>query len=229
MKKLLLILLCALPLIAQTHNVNSDTSIASINGIDTANIASINEVAWLGYAAGGGGCSLSVVSSSGNTANEGGTLANGSAVAWVGNDLNPNDTTYNIDAVEIYIHSINGNVDSIDYVAEIYTHASDGFDLAVQVGSTSDVVSGLTASAWNLFEFPSTISLPDTATYGYCIIFRRDDFFYNATHYADITYGTTDWSGIKGETTRYVEGTSALAATGYHATIEYTIRWSECD
>ena len=55
MKKILLILICASALIAQTHNVNSDTSIASINGVDTTDIASINGITWLGYGGGGGG------------------------------------------------------------------------------------------------------------------------------------------------------------------------------
>lgn len=63
MKKLILILLCASRLIAQTHNVNSDTSIASINGVDTVNIASINGVTWLGFPTGGGGAGIPVIES----------------------------------------------------------------------------------------------------------------------------------------------------------------------
>lgn len=56
MKKILLIIFIGVnALFAQTHNVMGDTSIASINGVDTANIASINGISWLGYSAGGGG------------------------------------------------------------------------------------------------------------------------------------------------------------------------------
>jgi len=41
--------------------VNSDTSIASINGVDTVNIASINGTTWLGFPTGGGGsCSAEI-------------------------------------------------------------------------------------------------------------------------------------------------------------------------
>lgn len=175
------------------------------------------------------GCTLSIVSSCGG-ASAGGTLANTTATAWIGTEIIPGtpsgSTSYNIDAASINISSITGDVSAVDYVCEVYTVAANGYDLDTKVGSTSDIKTGLT-TGWNEFTFATTITITNAATYGYCLIFRRNDFSANASNYANLTYGTANWS--TGEAANYLEGYNTLLASGLHATLEYSIRWSDCD